>query len=374
MTLRFKRVMLTLEVTAVTTFAIGTVATPVNAIDTGDEAISLISPDVESQRIIEDLAAAHQDPARPEIVSYNARVIETESIGSRSARFPIPAECSISDDQTGLTCPSGDVILAPAVLTLAGEEVPFTTELSSEELVVTTGSDGEVFGLFAGDESDSDLVNAVPENFASMLREDAQEAQSNAPDGTAEAGESDDEPTGEWEEDWTKTEASPEEIGEPWVPSATDTEPEPTGPTPIFGEVIAHGSYQRPTTMINVPSNYVYCASWTASRCKPKNLHDFCSYSPDGFRYKTKLAWGEMSFRGPCARHDLAIDGIRKKSISLASKRSQRATADNTFKSHLRQNCGYVLYRSTPVRTSCFGVASAYYTVVKAKTADWNGQ
>ena len=346
------------------------VAVPASATDLNEEVPATVAPQMEAQRVFEDLNATLQNVDAPGIASYDPRVTESLDDGVRTATFPVPEQCEPSGTTNTLSCPAGEVILVPTVLTLSGEVVPFESELLNDQMVVTAVNDGEVFGLFAGGVSDVALVETLPETFASLLYEDAQAHSVAANEEVPVPTEDDDEPTGEWEEDWTKTEAPLEEIGEPWTPAPTDNEQEPT---PIFGEVTADGSYKRPKSMVSVPSNYVYCVVWVATKCKPKNLHDYCSWSPDGFRYKTKLAWSEVTFRGPCARHDLAIDSIRKKSISLASKKAQRRNADATFKSHLRQNCGYKLYKSTPVRTACFGAASVYYGVVSGKTNDWNG-
>lgn len=111
-----------------------------------------------------------------------------------------------------------------------------------------------------------------------------------------------------------------------------------------------------------VPSRYKYCPS----SCTPKSLHDYCTWSPDGY--------GKANFRGPCANHDLAIDSIRKKAITLASKKNHRYAADDRFGTQLRHNCAYFSKPSHTSTFQCQVVANGYVVAVKAKTSTWNGR
>lgn len=72
----------------------------------------------------------------------------------------------------------------------------------------------------------------------------------------------------------------------------------------------------------------------------------------------------------------MKIDQIRKKHISLASKKSQRATADTTFKSQMRQNCGNAYYRraETSDRKTCYSRTSVYSSTVSWRTSRWDGR
>lgn len=117
---------------------------------------------------------------------------------------------------------------------------------------------------------------------------------------------------------------------------------------------------------VGVPKNYVYCKTFTAARCKPRTLHDYCSYSPDRF--------GKADFRGPCARHDMSIDMIRKMKVSVSKKRSKRHAADALFYRDLKQNCAYAHYNNGVKRTACNAAATGYLQAVNTKTIFWNGR
>lgn len=125
-----------------------------------------------------------------------------------------------------------------------------------------------------------------------------------------------------------------------------------------YGDLFLTATFPGP---VKIPSWYKYCPT----SCKPKVLHDYCSYSPD---------WHMAAdFRGPCALHDLGIDSLRKASISVTAKRYQRGLIDDRFQKNLHTNCNYYNSKSYTARASCRGVANVYYEVVKAKTKNWDG-
>ena len=126
-----------------------------------------------------------------------------------------------------------------------------------------------------------------------------------------------------------------------------------------YGDLSLTATFPGP---VKIPSWYKYCPN----SCTPKVLHDYCSYSPD---------WHMAAdFRGPCAFHDLAIDGLRTMSISLSAKRSQRGLIDDRFQRNLHTNCNYYNSKSYTARASCRGVANVYYEVVKSRTRSWDGK
>ena len=131
-------------------------------------------------------------------------------------------------------------------------------------------------------------------------------------------------------------------------------------PTPI--QPVLHSTSPK---VITVPSTYKYCPS----TCKPKSLHDYCTWSPD--------SWFKANFRGPCAIHDMRIDSTRKKSISLKQKRDERKKHDAQFGKNLRTNCSYYYPRKivdAASRKTCHAVTFVYQGAVSAKTMIWNGK
>ena len=285
------------------------------------------------------------------------------------ANFPMPDDCAPGGTNTELSCSTGKVLLAPVALTMAGEAIPQETSITQSGTKVSAQSTSpespaHVITMYAAPKSQSGALDVAAETFTWMVAADAQQAGGTQP--------LENEEEGEWSEEESAGEAGSEEIGEEWEPADDEFESPPVV-LPV-GPLELHGSFKRPK-QVKVPSNYVYCVVWVTNKCRPKNLHDYCSWSPDSFTYTVPRSRAyKTSFKGPCARHDLSIDSIRKKSISVSKKRSQRANADKTFRSHLRQNCGYGLYMTTKGRTKCYDRASTYYSAVSNRTKDWNGK
>ncbi|AZT96589.1 hypothetical protein CXR27_05905 [Brevibacterium aurantiacum] len=128
-------------------------------------------------------------------------------------------------------------------------------------------------------------------------------------------------------------------------------------------------------------SGYIYCSASNRkklAKCKPAAWHDYCTYSPDQPEFRFGDARLTVDFRGPCARHDMAIQSIVKKGGSLSSKKSKRRSADSTFKSRMFQNCDNKFSSSSAtskaVKKTCRKTATTYYKTVANKTESWNGK
>lgn len=308
--------------------------------------------------------------AGPDVASYEARFSdEGESDDNLVARFPLPNGCAPGGAGVDLSCEIGDVSIQPVVLNMAGETIYHETSITRTEIEVVAKPEGSspaghVITMYVAPHSDTSALASAAEAFTWMVAADAK--------ATGGAQPLNGEEEGLWFEENSDAQAGPDEIDGEWVPSAGEFE-NPPAISPV-GPLDPYGSFKRPK-QVKVPSNYVHCSVWLTSKCKPKNLHDYCSWSPDSFGYTVPRAGTiKTSFRGPCARHDLSVDSIRKKKISVSKKRSQRANADKTFKSHLRQNCGYGLYMTTKGRTKCYDRAATYYSVVSGKTEKWDGK
>ncbi|WP_061512412.1 hypothetical protein [Brevibacterium ravenspurgense] len=240
-----------------------------------------------------------------------------KSGNSPKVTFSMPDNCTLLKAGI-LHCDQSDELFRSVVLTADGKQVPHQAEVNPGELdVVASNSfapeDALVFALISG--SSESVLSVVEDTFQELLSED--------------------------------------------------------GRDPVFFT----SRVNRPSK-VQVPKSYVYCKKFNEPRCQPKSLHDYCTWSPDSFRYGKTTA----DFRGPCARHDMSIDKIRKKQISVASKRRQRSVADSTFKGNLRQNCNHAFYRKVAGgnpergRVECHGQVAVYYAAVSLKTRVWNGR
>lgn len=105
------------------------------------------------------------------------------------------------------------------------------------------------------------------------------------------------------------------------------------------------------TTYTSIPSNYVY----NTNHFRP-TLHDYCTASPDAYR--------DADFRGPCARHDMCIEGNLWR--SWWDRRSHRSSVcDPNLYWGLTDNCK-VYHWST--RSVCNSVSAFYYAAVSTRT------
>lgn len=341
------------------------------------EVSSTVAPEEEAASVAEALETAEESTGInevPTIASYEVRFADEGHVDSGLrlvSEFPLPENCVSSAAAESLRCDGGDVMIEPVALTVSGDTVPITTAVTDTGIVVTTdplnAETAHILTMYVSASKDADLLPIAADAFAWMVAAEGSQSGGDAP--------FPDEEEGEWTEEDSDAEAPPDEIGEEWVPA--DDEFDESAGEPTQPPLIAYGSFTRPK-QVKVPSNYVYCSAWITSRCRPKALHDYCTWSPDGFAFAYAVGAGTMrvraSFKGPCARHDLAIDSIRKKTLSLSSKRSQRASADTRFKSHLRQNCAYSLYKTKAGRVKCYDRAALYYSKVADRTKGGDGK
>lgn len=339
------------------------------------EVSSNVAPEEEAASVAEALEAAEESTGInevPTIASYEVRFTDEGQIDSGQrlvSEFPLPENCVSSAAAESLQCDGVDVMIEPVALTVSGDSVPITAAVTDAGIVVTThplnAETAHILTMYVGASKDADLLPIAADAFAWMLVAEGSQSGSDAP--------VTDEEESEWTEEDSDAEAPPDELGEEWVPA--DGEFDESAGEPTQPPLIAYGSFTRPK-QVKVPSNYVYCSVWVTSRCRPKALHDYCTWSPDSFTYTATRGAVPVraSFKGPCARHDLSIDSIRKKKISLSSKRSQRAKADTRFKSHLRQNCAYSLYKTKAGRVKCYDRAALYYSIVSDKARTWDGK
>lgn len=109
---------------------------------------------------------------------------------------------------------------------------------------------------------------------------------------------------------------------------------------------------------VGVPKAYCY----DPHRKSGKTLHDYCSsWAPDAGFFGGKT----VSFKGPCAYHDMCIDfGWGK----------NRGDCDHVLKWEMLRNCNYVLkgFLQWPARRVCSAAANTYYAAVTVGT--WKGK
>jgi hypothetical protein len=97
---------------------------------------------------------------------------------------------------------------------------------------------------------------------------------------------------------------------------------------------------------VTVPPSYVY---------KPDagSLHDYCTSSPDKF---PNPFGRDADFRGPCARHDLCLEG----------KTVPASTCNARLRTDLITNCKRTYGRWNPIRIDCIETAFVYFAAVTA--------
>lgn len=300
----------------------------------GETPIAGATLNVATQQSEADAPNLENRSGEPQVLTYDAVQMQPED----SAKFPVPEPCQAHADT--IECPQGDLKVQVVVVDSGGSLVSHETVITDKAIVVDDVAEAETYAVAFASTSTSELEVATS-TFAEFMSDreflSDEEIQSNEQELTAALS-----------DQVTFSAAS-----------------------------FARGAIKRPS-FVSVPGSYRYCPS----SCSPKTLHDYCSYSPDSatFSYPGSSPGGTIrktvSFRGPCARHDMAIDSIRKQSISLSSKRAKRRSSDSTFKSHIRQNCGYYMYRSvdTNGRVSCYSRAATYYAAVSSRTKTWNGK
>lgn len=331
---------------------------------------------VEADLISNEIEQLSADPEMPLITVYDLRQVEEsfpgelQALDVASASYLLPDGCEAAVAAT-VNCGSEALVVTGSVLDKNGNLILSNTEVSDGTVTIRADVDEVTafplsFSTYVSDAASAHLVDLAVETMGEMISGDL-------PEFTEAEIE---------EEERLLNEAAGIEFDQDGEPQATEKAGD-RGISASFYNESAHTSVERMIpglgsseglsvipaassrpAKITIPGTYKYCP-WT---CSPKNLHDYCSWSPDKY--------GQADFRGPCARHDMGIDSIRKKNISANSKRSQRASVDVTFKGHLRQNCGNGYWGSDSVtkwyRNNCYERTSVYYSVVSSKTKSWN--
>lgn len=101
------------------------------------------------------------------------------------------------------------------------------------------------------------------------------------------------------------------------------------------------------TGYVQIPSDYCF-----GTNSRQVTLHDWCTKSPDAYAY-----YG-VSFKGPCAYHDMCIQYRWK----------DRSTCDNQLGYYLKRNCDHEYGQYDARRYSCRDTAAKYWAVVKVNT------
>ncbi len=334
---------------------------------TADE-VELPSPlagENEALEVAEDLMLSKEaaiDEGTPMIVGFTPRTSDDSHATALTARFPVPNGCVSTEMPLVLQCETGEVTLLPVALDGAGVPVPHEAALTNSEIVVTAlpeqpGIAGYIITVYGSASGDAEVLGTAAASLSWAL-----DAETTANGGVTPLTASD--VLGPEEELWDAGEVAADDI-DPVDFFWDDRAETPALTLSPPGGLVLYAAFTRPKK-VSVPKNYVYCTTFTSANCKPKSLHDYCTWSPD------KL--GAADFRGPCARHDMSIDTVRKQGISVANKRKKRSSADSVFLTQLVMNCGYAHYQSKANRTVCYSAAGVYYTAVNAKTSSWNGK
>lgn len=103
---------------------------------------------------------------------------------------------------------------------------------------------------------------------------------------------------------------------------------------------------------VSVPKGYKF-NRWNS-------LRDYCSWSPDYFTtyyYKGRVAKSmRVSWKGPCARHDICYQ---------KHSRKYKSTCDKRFLADLRTNCRWRFKSGSIYEKRCYSEAKNYYWWVK---------
>lgn len=277
--------------------------------------------------------------------------------GVLEAQFEVPDGCAASTEDKTIACNGLTYNFDYTVMQDDGSEVPYSIAANDGFIYLRNESpqiSGELtFSLLATEAIEAGVSpSAIHENFMEMMEEDAR-------------------PYTDREVDDDENMLN-DETAE-YIPF-----PVPVTSRPPGGIITIPNSAAKRGKKVGIPAKYKYCTSWKTAACKPKSLHDYCTWSPDNppVRYKGNVS--RVSFRGPCARHDMAIEKIAKGSGSVKAKRSKRGGADKTFRGHMYQNCNYEFWgsasRNKGLKSKCRSLASVYYTVVDKRTKLWNGK
>lgn len=336
----------------------------------------ITNPQVEAEALSDEIQELEDTPEAPVFTAFNPRVIqesypgEFQSLDSATASFPLPEGCLYSAETT-LQCATGPIILGGSAFDEQGNILGSKMEITNDAVIVTTevldGTDFPLtFSVFVSDSQSSPLIETGINSLSEMMDPESgtlSEAQLAEEERLLNESVSLDETNG---------------IDPQAGASQFTAEPEHSrgahlsGPSSLGNVLSASNSgalhivpvaFSRPA-YVGIPKGYRYCPK----TCTPTRLHDYCSLSPDSFL--------NANFRGPCAKHDMRIDQIRKQPLSLYLKRSKRSDADWVLQSNLSQNCKNAYYKSYHAinRSTCLNVASRYWVGVTVGTWTWNGK
>lgn len=342
----------------ITTLGVPSLITPVDS-EVGSESQvqpSVIeeSPQVQNDdRGEDDLEELYENPDLPVITALDPQTVfgaDTSSDQSKifeDITFSLPDACITDINENKLICNGHPVVVQPTAIDSQGQKL---------QTMLTTESDGLIVGLEGHHDSDHPIIVTIyiTENDHEDLAQDAEDALA-------------------WmiAADTDAVDDNPNELDSEVDTDSTNSEQATTTftPWPTKDRLLVNPAAGKRPRKVTVPSNYRYCPN----SCRPKARHDYCT-SPAVNFWTTRR--GTADFRGPCARHDLMIDRVAKKRISLQSKRAQRSQGDLQFRGNLQQNCRHGFYKrsQTSSKLSCFAVSGTYWAAVSYRTRHWNGR
>lgn len=326
---------------------------------------------VESQDVGQTLDESAAAPDEPTLTVYEPRILEeADLVGDIStnevtASFPLPSGCAASADRASLSCPSGQIAFSSTIVDAAGTLLSAEVGVDADFLYLTTTPPGDaqfpvIFTAYLTDVSTPEVLEDAEDALAWMVAQDDSDGLS--------------------QEELEREERL---LNDAVATGMHDPSDDPYGVHNSKSEVSAAALLNTPGSglltvvpvassrpfKVQIPEGYRHCPSW----CTPKARHDYCT-SPAVNAWATRQ--GAADFRGPCARHDMMISGIAKKSISRDSKRSQRATGDKVFLVQLQQNCRHGFYKTSQLtgKASCFTATAGYYAAVSVTTRRWDGK
>lgn len=323
----------------------------------------------EAQATAEDVKEVAEDSQGTEedarvLADFAPRTVIADDMAGYSSldiSFPIPTGCAAT--ASTLTCQGTTLDLSAIAIDNAGTPLTASTSVTSSSIKlqapVTSSVQYPIFATLVASDP------AVPE-ASDDFKETMEWSLGSPNDYDSEADLAEQEAELEPEPGYDPYDGGPVVL-EPYV-EAQSGRSYVAGPQ--LASVTAYKAIKRPVK-VTVPKSYRYCPK----SCKPKSLHDYCTKSPDKFlvRYPSIPA---ADFRGPCARHDMGIDRIRKQSVSLKTKRDRRYRVDASLKRQMRANCSYTYYQSKfqYERNKCYSTAAAYKVAANLTTKNWNGK
>lgn len=329
----------------------------------------------ESEDVGEALNESAEDPEEPTVATYEPRFLDEavvtgdSSPGVVTASFPIPADCEAGAVPAELSCATGMVTYSSTIVDDNGELFAAQTSADSTSIYITSDVEENmqypvIFTVYLTDSATPEILDEAESTLAWMVATDQGEGISSS-DLDAEE---------RFLNESVEDAAAPPVEG----PEAGASSIDPAVLAPVHASlglssrhesaVIVPAASSRPSKVL-IPRSYRYCPN----TCKPKARHDYCTSPAVNYWVTTR---GAADFRGPCARHDMMIASIAKKSITSNSKRAQRRDGDVRFRSHLQQNCrnGFYTRTQSTSKASCFVATAGYYAAVSYTTNNWRGQ